>query len=101
MFLLNILRESKMNFSMYIHHTLLKAWLKLPLCNKIDRSMERFYKQFLGPELDYWTNKKYMWLHSHKKRKDSLETQVVLLIFLFELEISGVSVQRIHQNSQK
>ena len=39
--------------------------------------------------------------HNHKKRKDSLETRAVLLIFLLELEISGVAVQRIHQNSQK
>ena len=28
--------------------------------------------------------------HSHKKRKDSLETRAVLLIFLPELEIFGV-----------
>ena len=39
--------------------------------------------------------------HSHKKQKNSLEIQVVLLIFLLELEISGVAVQRIHQNSKK
>ena len=39
--------------------------------------------------------------HSHKKRKDSLETRAVLLIFLLELEISGVAVQSIHQNSEK
>ena len=31
--------------------------------------------------------------HSHKKWKDSLETRAVLLIFSFELEISGVAVQ--------
>ena len=43
----------------------------------------------------YWIN------HSHKKRKDSLETRTVLLIFLIELEISGVAVQRIHQNSEE
>ena len=41
------------------------------------------------------------WHHSHKKQKNSLETQVVLLIFLLELKISGVAVQRIHQNSKK
>ena len=34
--------------------------------------------------------------HSHKKRKESLEAQAVLLIFLLELEISGVAVQRMH-----
>ena len=38
---------------------------------------------------------------SHKKRKDSLETRAVLLIFSFEIEISRVAVQRIHQNSEK
>ena len=37
--------------------------------------------------------------HSHKKRKDSPETRAILLIFLLELEISGVAVQSIHQNS--
>ena len=40
-------------------------------------------------------------IHSHKKWKDSLETRAALLIFLTELEISGVVVQRIHQNSEK
>ena len=38
--------------------------------------------------------------HSHKKRKDSLETRAVLLIFSFELEISGVAVQSIHQTAK-
>ena len=38
--------------------------------------------------------------HSHKKRKDSLEKWVVLLIFSLELEMSGLTVQRIHQNSK-
>ena len=37
--------------------------------------------------------------HSHKKLKDSLETRAVLLSSL-ELVISGVVVQRIHQNSK-
>ena len=37
-----------------------------------------------------------MFKHSHKKRKDSLETLTVLLIFLLELEISGVTIQGIH-----
>ena len=31
--------------------------------------------------------------HSHKKRKDSLEIWAVLVIFLYELEISGVVVK--------
>ena len=35
------------------------------------------------------------------KRKDSLETQAVLLIFSLELEISGVVVQSIHQSCKK
>ena len=38
--------------------------------------------------------------HSHKKRKDSLETPAVMLIFSLALEISRVSVQRIHLNSE-
>ena len=37
----------------------------------------------------------------HKKRKISLETQAVLLIFSFELGISGVAIQKINQNSKK
>ena len=40
-------------------------------------------------------------IHSHKKRKDSMETRVVLLVFLLELEISGLAIQSIHQNSEK
>ena len=39
--------------------------------------------------------------HSHKKRKDSLETRAALLIFSPELEIFEVAVQSIHQNSKK
>ena len=42
-----------------------------------------------------------MYYHGHKKRKDSLETRVVLLMFSLELGISGVAVQSIHQNGQK
>ena len=38
---------------------------------------------------------------SQKKRKDSLETRVILFIFSPELEISGVVLQQIHQNSKK
>ena len=38
--------------------------------------------------------------HGHEKRKDSRKKWAVLLIFLLELEISSVSVQRIHQNSR-
>ena len=39
--------------------------------------------------------------YSHKKRKNSLETRDVLLIFPFEYETSVVVVQRIHQNSKE
>ena len=39
--------------------------------------------------------------HSNKNRKDSLETRTILLLFSLELEISGVAVQSIHQNSKK
>ena len=39
--------------------------------------------------------------HSQKKRKDSLETRAILLIFSIEREIYGVAVQSIHQNSEK
>ena len=39
--------------------------------------------------------------HIEKKQKDSLETRVVLLIFLLELEMSGVVVQQMHQNTKK
>ena len=38
-------------------------------------------------------------LHSHKKRRYSLKTRAVLLIF--SLEISGVAVQSIHQKTTK
>ena len=41
-----------------------------------------------------------MCIHSHKKVKDSLETRAVRLIFLLELEISGVAVPNIHQNNK-
>ena len=47
---------------------------------------------------DEWINS-FMFKHSPKKRKDSLETQAVLLILLLELEITGDAVQSIHQNS--
>ena len=40
--------------------------------------------------------------HSLKKRKeDSLEARVVLLIISLELEISELAIQSIHQNSKK
>ena len=39
--------------------------------------------------------------HSHKKRKDSLETRAILLIISLEHEISEVAVPSIHQKSEK
>ena len=66
-----------------------------------------FYKYFLHFEL--WASNaiknesihQNSWHHGHKKQKNSLETQVVLLIFLLELEISGVAaVQRIHKTAK-
>ena len=38
--------------------------------------------------------------HSQRKRKGTLETRAVLLIFSLELEISGVAVQSIHQKAK-
>ena len=43
----------------------------------------------------------HLFTHSHKKRKDSPEIRAIVLIFSFELEIPGVAVQRIYQNSNK
>ena len=40
-------------------------------------------------------------MHSHQKRNDSQETRAVLLIFSIELDISGMAVQSIDQNSKK
>ena len=66
-----------------------------------------FYKYFLHFELlasNTIKNKSIhlnSWHHNHKKQKNSLETQIVLLIFSVELEISGVAVQRIHESSKK
>ena len=48
----------------------------------------------------HWENKNN-YKHSHKKRKDGLETRAILLIFSPELEIFGVAVQSIYQNSEK
>ena len=39
--------------------------------------------------------------HSHKKRKDSLETRAILLVFWLKREISGLALQEIHQKSEK
>ena len=37
----------------------------------------------------------------HTKQKDGLETQIVFVDIFASLEIFGVTVQRIHQNSEK
>ena len=67
-----------------------------------------FYKYFLHFELLVSNTIKNesihlnSWHHNHKKQKNSLETQVVSLIFsLKNYEISGVAVQGIRQNSKK
>ena len=52
--------------------------------------------QYLAGNLQFKIN-----YHIHKKREDSLEIWVVLSIFLFELEISEMAKQSIHQNSGK
>ena len=51
----------------------------------------------------FWRCLEYFFLsnHSQKNRKDSLEALAVPLKFSLELEISGVAVQSIHQNSEK
>ena len=41
-----------------------------------------------------------MLFNSHKKQKGSLVTRAVLPIFLLKLQISGVAIQEIHQNSK-
>ena len=46
-------------------------------------------------------NCSYCWKHSPKKRKYRLETPVLLLIFLLDLETSRVALQGIHQKSKK
>ena len=59
----------------------------------------RFMPQLLLFSLRAQTNT--LLEHSHKKRKHSLETRAVVLIISLELEISGVVIQSIHQNSKK
>ena len=55
------------------------------------------YKKLKITKRDWAMKLKY----SQKKRKNSLETRDVLLIFPFEYETSVVAVQRIHQNSKE
>ena len=44
---------------------------------------------------------KKLFLHIYKKRKYTLDTRAVLLIFSIELKIYVVVVQSIHQKSKK
>ena len=61
-------------------------------------SSERFYQYLCSNAFKLF---KENCPHSYKKQKDSLKTRAVLLIFSFELEISGVAVQRINQKQWK
>ena len=64
--------------------------------------LKMFCNHLLFRTIDLYLSHKQTFLsHCHKKWKDSLETWVVLSTFLLELEMSGVTVQGIHQNSKK
>ena len=62
-------------------------------------SISRDWGELGIPDLARKSLIKSYWMHSHKKRK-IVETRAVLLIYSLELEISGVAIQRIHQNSK-
>ena len=66
-----------------------------------DMNVLNVYQKIIFEVLKFMCNAKHNLNHSHKKRKDSLETRAVLSIFFLELEISGVAVQGIDQNSEK
>ena len=53
------------------------------------------------PRNKKYTRNKGVAVNSRKKREDSLQTRAALLIFLLELETSGVAVQRLHQKNEK
>ena len=55
----------------------------------------------LDSKLSYENQLQSVFSHTHKKRKDSLETRAPFLIFSLELEIPGVAVQGKHQNNEK
>ena len=61
-------------------------------------SLELLFKPALLKRINLHTKPRN---HSHTKRKDSLKTRTVLLIFLLELEISRVPAQVTHENSEK
>ena len=55
--------------------------------------MLEFNKRYLSFQKVLYDKQFQDWVyHGHKKRKDSLKTRTVLLIVLFELEISGMAV---------
>ena len=64
-------------------------------------SLELLFKPALLKRINLQIHKAVLRNHSHTKRKDSLETRTVLLIFLLELEMSRVAAQVAHQNSEK
>ena len=59
-----------------------------------------FLNQFHRAKLQAESILKSTFIHSHKKRKDSVEARAALLVFLLELEIYGVTTQEIHQNGK-
>ena len=72
-------------------------------CFIFDTQICLIYPKYWSKTFQYISVKKYKPLkrHIYKKRKDSLKTRAVFLTFSFELEIYGVYVQRIHQNSER
>ena len=79
----------------FIYVTLLKIQNKMKLLPH-----RKLWSYPVKNKTDNYIKINFCW-NSHKKRKDSLETRGVLLIFSLELETSGVAVQSIHQNSKK
>ena len=65
------------------------------------RSLKQVFLMKPAIYIRYLYNNITMLQHTHKKRKDSLETRAVLLIFLLELKISWVVAQSIHQNNSE
>ena len=59
-----------------------------------------FLNQFHRVKLQAESILKSTFIHSHKKRKGSVEARAALLVFLLELEIYGVTIQEIHQNGK-
>ena len=101
--------ETTQNQNIYNHNYQTEATIFL--ATKHEKTMAcsylNFYKHFLHFKLlaNNTTKNEIIhlnsWHHSNKKQKNSLRILVVLLIFLLELEISGMALQRIHQNSKK